>query len=858
MSKKYKIQRTWPEAVFSGSLIQQNHGESLDHGYYEWDLTGDRPECEFEILNNEYGFYTLHINDGVIPIRENVPEKPRLRLKVKNTNPAELKRVKTDLKRVYDVQEITVNRLASSTKDSGDRNFELGDVTSTNYQTDLIADYVKRNFAVDDRLLSKIQTINQKLNQELDEKDLAKSLRWEPLEFRFSNMFSYGEDNVIDFSKMGGIMGIFAENATGKSSLFGALCYCLYAKSPRTYKSQNVLNTSKESFRCALKFKVGDQKYIIDRSAEKKTAGRVAESVDFYEIQDNGEKKSLNAKSKRKTDQKIRRYVGEYDEFILTTLSVQDNNTVFIDKSQSERKDVLAQFIGIDVFDELYKLAKDKSRDLKGIIKEFENEDLSSKAAKAERSYKEYKARYQELKEEKKTLSEEKSEKMDEILQLNKKLKDVPEENLDLEHLKEKKKEVTQKIDEKQEDYEYKKIKRKEKQQAKVGLESLVNKVDESELKQKFETYKEKQNALRDVESEISLVENNLDKNKSSYDHLKNHSEFDPDCEYCVERNKRDAEKLGDLEEKIKGDEEGLESLKEKRGDLKDFFENNDTEKKWNKYQDIKERLEEHESYISQKEYEISKIENALQGLESRLEEINEDIELYHEIKDRLKHNEDVQEEIQEMENKVSHLENEIDELDSEMKNVHGDIKVQESRKETINEKIERFQEISERYEAYDCYLSAVKRDGIPYELIEKSLPEIEEEINNILSQIVNFSIVFETDGKNINGWMVSGEDNIVPLNNASGMEGFVSSLAIRVALTNISNLPRSNFLAIDEGFGVLDAEKRNSLRMVFDYFKTSFSFVLFVTHLDSLRDIADDILEVRKKDEFSSVKYDH
>jgi len=209
------------------------------------------------------------------------------------------------------------------------------------------------------------------------------------------------------------------------------------------------------------------------------------------------------------------------------------------------------------------------------------------------------------------------------------------------------------------------------------------------------------------------------------------------------------------------------------------------------------------------------------------------------------------------MENEVSQLENQINELDSEMKSVHGNIKVQESRKETINEKIERFQEISERYEAYDCYLSAVKRDGIPYELIEKSLPEIEEEINNILSQIVNFSIMFETDGKNINGWMVSGEDSIVPLNNASGMEGFVSSLAIRVALTNISNLPRSNFLAIDEGFGVLDAEKRNSLMTVFDYFKTSFSFVLFVTHLDSLRDVADDILEVRKEGEFSSVNYD-
>ena len=43
-----------------------------------------------------------------------------------------------------------------------------------------------------------------------------------------------------------------------------------------------------------------------------------------------------------------------------------------------------------------------------------------------------------------------------------------------------------------------------------------------------------------------------------------------------------------------------------------------------------------------------------------------------------------------------------------------------------------------------------------------------------------------------------------------SGMEKFISSLAIRVALINVSNLPRPNFLAIDEGFGTLDSENLN------------------------------------------------
>ena len=40
------------------------------------------------------------------------------------------------------------------------------------------------------------------------------------------------------------------------------------------------------------------------------------------------------------------------------------------------------------------------------------------------------------------------------------------------------------------------------------------------------------------------------------------------------------------------------------------------------------------------------------------------------------------------------------------------------------------------------------------------------------------------------------------PLELSSGMERFISSLAIRVGLMNVSNLPRTNFLAIDEGWG--------------------------------------------------------
>ena len=46
-------------------------------------------------------------------------------------------------------------------------------------------------------------------------------------------------------------------------------------------------------------------------------------------------------------------------------------------------------------------------------------------------------------------------------------------------------------------------------------------------------------------------------------------------------------------------------------------------------------------------------------------------------------------------------------------------------------------------FKSYDYYLDAVNRDGVPYELTMKMIPMIEGEVNNILSQIVDFSILF-------------------------------------------------------------------------------------------------------------------
>ncbi len=124
-----------------------------------------------------------------------------------------------------------------------------------------------------------------------------------------------------------------------------------------------------------------------------------------------------------------------------------------------------------------------------------------------------------------------------------------------------------------------------------------------------------------------------------------------------------------------------------------------------------------------------------------------------------------------------------------------------EEQRKTIQKSIEDVKVLEVEYEAYQLYTNAISRDGIPYELISRALPTIEKEVNNILNQIVEFTVILQTDGKNVTTH-INYEDKKWPLELASGLERFISSLAIRVALINVSNLPRPNFIAIDEGFG--------------------------------------------------------
>ena len=194
--------------------------------------------------------------------------------------------------------------------------------------------------------------------------------------------------------------------------------------------------------------------------------------------------------------------------------------------------------------------------------------------------------------------------------------------------------------------------------------------------------------------------------------------------------------------------------------------------------------------------------------------------------------------------------------MNSDMQQYSGKRVALQTNKTNILDTIEKVKDLEKKFEAYKYYLMAVGKDGVSYNLISKILSTVEIEVNDILSQIVDFTIMFEMDGKMVNNYICYGDDKQWPLELASGMEKFISSLAIRIALTNIASLPRPNFMAIDEGWGSMDSDNINSVYKLFEYLKNKHQFSLIISHVDTMRDFTDTLLEIKQEDDYSKITF--
>ena len=838
--------------AYCGSLVQQNHGEELGHGYLRWDVP-TRKSTYVEIPN-DYGYYTLDIDKGKVPDVTDMPKKARLRLRVKDTTSTNLKKAMKQIRDKYGIEEMTVtrtDRLLAEDKVRSDV-INIGDVHDENYRFSLIDEYLKNNFMIDDDMSVGVSKINKYLQDYLKSSDVTRNLRWKLKKFEFSNMFSYGENNSVDFSKLNGIVGLFALNASGKSSLLDALTFCLYDKSSRAPRAKNVLNNKKETFHCKAELEIDGKPYFIERKAKLiKRTQHVKVDVDFWTVDDGGEKVSLNDEQRRTTDVNIRKYIGTYDDFILTSMSLQNNNTVFIDKTQKERKELMAQFMGLGVFDELYVLANQEVNEIQAILKEFEKSDYDVELSDIEKESKQYKKDLVDVEKNIVDLEKDLTDKEQELLSFTKQLKNI-DETLDIKELEKEYEKVSDELDSVDEEHADANDKIEWVDNTIDNLESDLEDIGADDVETQFNKLSNLKSQKHEIKVEIDKlkidVQNKLDKIKKLGD-----LQYDPDCEYCMDNIfVKDAIKT---QQDLQTDKEISDELVKKFDDVEQQID------ELTEYEDKKDSLDKIVIELNQFKDSSKDLENKVSILSERItslsgakEVLDEKIEKYYKLESDMVFNEKINDKIEDAENDLANWRKSIKILLSGKSDMVSAIARLDSKKETIDENIKKIKKLESRYSAYKYFIEAVQRDGVPYELISKALPVVEGAVNDILAQIVDFQILFEMDGKNINCHIVYDEDNVWPLELSSGMERFISSLAIRVGLINVSNLPASDFLAIDEGWGTMDSENLNSVYNLFQFLKSQFKFTMIISHIDTMRDAVDTLLDIKKVDGFSSV----
>jgi len=849
--------------AYAGSLVCQNWGEHpTNHGYIIWDVKKRKPE--YRIIENDYAYVTLEINDGKIVNTIPMPKYPRLRIKVCKTEESQLKKILTEIRKTSQLKDVAIIRTDRlSDQRSGDRNAKdagLGDVRDTNYQNKLIVDYLERNFVLDDDTIKTVKKINKELNSTIPQVDMFRNLTWKPMKFEFSNMFSYGKGNSVDFSNMKGAYGLFAPNASGKSALLDALTYCLFDKCSRSSQARDVMNSEKTTFHCKLHFRIDGQDYFIERNGSKGLKGwkegKYSVKVNFWTLDEQGNEVSLNGEARYDTNKLISSHVGHFEDFILTSLSLQNNNTGFIDKSQSERKDLLAQFLDIKVFDDLWRAANDEIKDVSALLKDFKKTDFTQQLADAETELEIKRERKQEVKKSSSSLAGKINTLDKRITVLQSKIIELESVNDDIDSMNiqyMKYGEQVEAINDRLYSDENVAIENKEKIKKAT---TVLSEYDIDAVSDNYNLLIEQRELVKELMAERDRIKVDV---KYKLEKLEvNNNNFDPNCNFCKERESASIKIQETTKSSLEQDKIKASEVIQKIRDCESvLLMHADSEIDYNKIIKINNLLStiERERNVGRIAYyqareKRDKIQQLQHGVELEMKQ-------YHENKKAIIHNNKTTEQISELSGKSDELVDTKVGIEEEYMTLHGAIEVALSTKNSISHSIKKASELEQKFKAYEYYLDAVQRDGVPYELITQVIPIIEEEVNDILAQIVEFKIMFELDGKNINTYIVYSEDKTWPLELTSGMEKFISSLAIRTALVNVSNLPRPNFLAIDEGLGNLDSENLNSLFMLFTFLKSQFDLLMIISHLDSVRDVVDNLIDITKVNGFSKITHE-
>ena len=854
------------KVAYSGSLIQQNFGEESEKGFLLWDL--DNKTCNFIQVANRWGFKTFRFDKEAIENINNInldlPEKAFVRIFLSSAdyNVTTQKHIESVIRKKYKPEAMWVEVDVQNNIEDLSLSGKTENVTDLKSQQDLLKQYYAKRPEVSTEEVDEILAIHKEFydTSATEEYDTYRGSKWRIHKVIFENVFSYGPANVINFDNLKGLTGIFSPNASGKSSILYTILQAFFNSSNRTggRNVADVIHKNKDEGFIEVDFSLDDKRFVIERKFKrsKKNPNRATNKVELFQII-GGERVNVSGDANvRETENTIRTMLGTYEEHTMTTFSQQFDITRWIDHGQTNRKDLLARFLGLNIIDDLQKSIKEETSSLKTLLKEYQQNDFPSVLNNFENQRLETVDVISKLSKDKDALENTSKELLVEKEALVRSLNNIVEGVRDIDSITLDKNKALKSVDKLTIQLSNSETNLEKYSQSMDNVQAEIKDFDGAKtLTSRLDKYNVIKEENIELKTEMRLKKQLVDTKKKQTTILNKHDWFETN-DACKKCSFLDGARLAKIE--LEEESQWIETTSVKLEEQELWLNHNSTiESDYKKYQKLLSDKDKINSKLELNEANKSNIALQLELENNKLNGYDKEEELYIQNQEFITHNNQVNKKISAVESKILSTESNIKGNSSELAKANSYLSQLTQKITDLGGNIEMLKELEKKYNLHALLMQAFSNDGIPLMIMNKTIPLINNEIRKILSNVTNFEVSLEidTEDQNLSIFIDDGTSKRrVEL--GSGMEKTLTALTIRSALSNISLLPTCNLFVIDEGFGTLDSENINHMNMLLGYLKSKFDNVLIISHIESMQDITNNVINITKNQKgYSSVK---
>ncbi|MCK4832651.1 MAG: SMC family ATPase, partial [Anaerolineales bacterium] len=177
-----------------------------------------------------------------------------------------------------------------------------------------------------------------------------------PMRLELSNFLCYRNPDPLDFREIH-VACLTGENGAGKSSLLDAITWALWGQA-RTRRDDDLIHEKEDEMQVQFDFSLAKDLYRVIRKRSSRGRGR---SILDLQIQDGDGFRSVGEPTIRDTQVKIDRLLRlDYRTFINSAFLLQGRADEFTVQTPGERKAILANILGLDVWDTYEERAKER------------------------------------------------------------------------------------------------------------------------------------------------------------------------------------------------------------------------------------------------------------------------------------------------------------------------------------------------------------------------------------------------------------------------------------------------------------------------------------------------------------------